>query len=445
MTKLNTKSRSTARTHEGALAPKNLEPGRDPLRDLRRSVLSTMLWEDTFYEDGQTVADRIHANAAKVDLRDILNLAVEARTQFKLRHAPLWLLIEAVRRGGDRQISDAIAAVIQRADELAEILSMYWHVNGRGKTAKVPNQLKLGIAKAFPKFDAYQLAKYNRDGDVKLRDALFLSHAKPKDAEQAAVWKQLVDGTLSAPDTWEVALSGGADKRETFTRLLTEKKLGYMALLRNLRNMSDTGVDQKLVEQAILDRKGASRVLPFRFVTAVEHAPRYASALDKAMLASIDALPELSGTTTVLVDVSASMTWGAVSKRSQLTRMQAAAALASMVKGESVRLFSFDTSVREHPHRLGMATVSALSHVGGGGTALGAAVHHVQKYAPSDRLIVLTDEQSHDRVAEPARGTRSYMVNLASYEVGIGYGNWIRLNGFSEQILRWIMAYESEF
>ena len=54
------------------------------------------------------------------------------------------------------------------------------------------------------KFDAYKLAKYDRDSKVNLRDVMFLVSPKPKDEEQAAVWKRLVDGTLESPDTWEV-------------------------------------------------------------------------------------------------------------------------------------------------------------------------------------------------------------------------------------------------
>ena len=95
------------------------------------------------------------------------------------------------------------------------------------------------------KFDAYQLAKYDRDGAVRIRDVLFLVHAKPKDADQEKVWKQLVDGELASPDTWEVSLSAGKDKRETFERLIAENKLGGLALLRNLRLMQKAEVPRR--------------------------------------------------------------------------------------------------------------------------------------------------------------------------------------------------------
>src|SRR5690606_26339378 len=107
------------------------------------------------------------------------------------------------------------------------------------------------------KFDAYELAKYDRPGPVRLRDVLFLVHAKPKAAEQAETWRKLAEKELDSPDTWEVALSAGADKRETLERLLKSGKLGYLALLRNLRNMAEADVNPALVKKALANRNGA--------------------------------------------------------------------------------------------------------------------------------------------------------------------------------------------
>jgi len=113
------------------------------------------------------------------------------------------------------------------------------------------------------KFDAYQLAKYDRHGAVRIRDVLFLIHAKPKDADQAKVWKQLVDGELASPDTWEVSLSSGKDKRGTFERLMAENRLGGLALLRNLRLMQKAEVPRKAIAAAI-EAMRTDRVLPYR-------------------------------------------------------------------------------------------------------------------------------------------------------------------------------------
>src|SRR5262245_25197908 len=225
--------------------------------------------------------------------------------------------------------ANTVAKVIQRADELAELVAIYWR-NGRRPLSA---QLKKGLARAFKKFDAYELAKYDRPGPVRLRDVLFLVHAKPKAAEQAETWRKLAEKELDSPDTWEVALSGGADKKASFERLIRGGKLGYLALLRNLRSMAQAGVDEELVRAAILDRKGARRVLPFRFVAAARAAPLFDRELDRALQAAIADQRKLPGRTLVLVDVSGSM--GArLSQRSDLTRMDAAAALASVVNGD---------------------------------------------------------------------------------------------------------------
>src|SRR5713101_4719155 len=239
------------RTHEGA-------PARhiSPELQLRRSLLACLLWESQFYEDGVEIAGRIAELVPKVAAEKVAALAVEAREQMKLRHAPLLLVREMARHKTHRAlVSETLARVIQRADELAEFVAIYW------KDGRVPlsGQVKKGLAAAFPKFDEYQLSKYDRSGPIKLRDVLFLCHAKPRDDAQAGVWKKLIAGELAVPDTWEVALSSGAngtlarsgDKREAWQRLLAENKLGALALLRNLRNMRDAGVEEGLVLSAL--------------------------------------------------------------------------------------------------------------------------------------------------------------------------------------------------
>jgi 60 kDa SS-A/Ro ribonucleoprotein len=403
---------------------------------LRRSVLSCLLWESEFYEDGQAIADRIAALAADVDPAVVAALAIEARERFSLRHAPLMLLCALARTGsGTSLVSETIERVIQRADELSEFLALYWR-NGRRPLAK---QMKRGLAAAFAKFDAYQLAKYDRDGPVKLRDVLFLVHAKPKDEAQAALWKQVAERSLPSPDTWEVALSGGSDKRESFERLLAERKLGYLALLRNLRNMDQAGVDEALVKDAILARRGAERVLPFRYVAAARAAPRFEPWLDQALAEAVLEGPVFDGRTIILVDVSPSMAVR-LSAKSDLTRMDAAATLASVVPGD-VRVFSFSNEVVEVPPRRGMAGVDAvIRSQPSNGTLLGKAVTRVNAL-PHDRLIVVTDEQSQDPVPEP-KAAKAYMVNVASARNGVGYGRWTHIDGFSEAVLGFIREYE---
>ena len=428
-----------ARTHEGAVAQKV-----SPKLELRRTVLTCLLWEDTFYEKGSGIAARVAELVRENKPEDVAALAREARDKMQLRHVPLFLVRELARRKGTGPlVAETLEHVIQRADELGEFVALYW----KQKKEPLSAGVKRGLARAFTKFDAYQLAKYNRESVVKLRDVLFLCHAKPKDEQQAAAWKKLVEGSLESPDTWEVALSTRKDKKETFERLLEEGKLGEMAVLRNLRLMIAAGVSQKLIRQRL--DKGVARALPFRFVTAARYAPKLEDALESAMLEGVAGLPELAGSTGLLVDVSDSMN-AALSKKSETTRMDAAAGLAILLreKAEEFSLATFSDSCVELPHRRGFALRDAIvksqAHAS---TYLKRALTHLSNqldWKKLGRLIVITDEQPHDGIL-PAWTAQAYVVNVAPYKHGLSYGNgWTHIDGWSERIVDYIAAVEAE-
>ena len=423
------------RTHEGASA-RQLSAE----HQLRRSVLACLLWESQFYEDGVEIAGRIAELVPKVQADRVAALAIVAREQMKLRHAPLLVVREMARHKTHRHlVADTLMRVIQRADELAEFVAIYW------KDGRVPlsGQVKKGLAAAFPKFDEYQLAKYDRGGPIKLRDVLFLCHAKPRNAEQAGVWKKLIWGRLATPDTWEVALSSGADKREAWQRLLAENKLGALALLRNLRNMKEAGVEEELVLGALRSMK-TQRVLPFRFLAAARYSPQWEEALERAMLASIAEQAKLPGKTIVLVDVSGSMT-APLSRRSEMQRTDAAYGLAVLLReiGEKVSVFTFSDSLVEVPARRGFALRDAIDNSQcHNGTYLGKAVEELNQKERYDRLIVITDEQAHDSV--PAPKGKGYVINVASYKNGVGYGKWTHIDGWSESVVEYIREVERE-
>lgn len=433
MSKLNVKIPFTEKTYEGAPAARMSK-----LQALRRSVASCFLWEGEFYEDGQEIAGRIEALAGECTPKQIADLAIEARTDMGLRHVPLLLLsVLAKKSAGTSLLSETMPLVLKRADELAEFLAVYWR-NGKVPLSK---QVKLGLSKSFLNFDEYQLAKYNRDGAVKLRDVLFLSHAKPDTPEREALWKRLANNELVTPDTWEVALSGGADKKETFTRLILENKLGYLALLRNLRNMADAGVDADLIKFALLEGKGSHNVLPFRYVAAARAAPRFEPVIDQALISRVSKMAKFSGTTAILVDVSGSM--GArLSAKSDLTRMDAAATLASVFNGDA-RVITFSTYVMEVPTRKGMAGIDVImKSQPHGGTDLARAVFAANTEIKHDRLIVITDEQAATRVPDPVCD-RAYMINVASAKNGVGYGKWTHIDGFSENVFKFMAEHEA--
>jgi len=442
-------------THEGAKA-KHINPE----MQLRRSVVACLLFEKNFYEDGQDIATRIQNIIPNVDPAKVAAIAVEARTEMKLRHVPLFIAREMARLPKHKKyVAGLLPEIIQRADELAEFMAIYWR-DGR---QPLSGQVKKGLAAAFPKFDAYQLAKYNRDGAVKLRDVLFLCHAVPKTREQEEVWKKLVDGTLEPPDTWEVGLSAGGDKKATWERLLRENKLGALALLRNLRNFQRDGVDEGLILDA-LDKIRVERVLPFRFISAARYAPQWEPNLETAMLKCLQAQEGLPGHTVLLIDVSGSMK-SPVSAKSEVSRMDAACGVAMLAREicDKIDIFTFSENLARVPARHGFALrdaiVNSQEH---SATLLGLSVRAIYGDTPveislswgwrqrrvtfpglglsPDRLIVITDEQSHDPVPDP-QGV-GYMINAASARNGVGYGPWRHIDGWSESVIRYIQEVE---
>ena len=419
-------------THEGAVARVL-----NPEQQLRRSIMACMLWEDTFYEDGQAVADRIAAAVEKVKFEKVAEIAIEAREKMKLRHAPLFLARALATRKAGRQMGDLLERIIQRPDELTEFLALYWK-DGKKPLAK---QVKKGLARAFRKFNEYELAKYNRDDKVKLRDVLFLAHAKPKDDAQAAMWKRLVDGQLATPDTWEVSLSAGEDKKAAFARLMAEKKLGALAFLRNLRNMHEAGVSKGLVAEYASGLK-VERVLPFRFITAARVVPQWEDVLEPLMMKCLGEQPKLLGRTVLLLDVSGSMD-DRLSAKGETTRMDAGLGLGVLLREicADVGIFTFSNAVVQVAPRRGFALRDAMkSSQPHGGTYLAQAITALNAKVEYDRIIVITDEQTADGIVTP-KGL-GYVLNVATYKNGVGYGKWTHIDGWSEATIDYIRAFE---
>ena len=441
-------------THEGGRATKGT-----PEKELARTVATCLLWENTFYEGGDSIAARIAALCKQARPEFIHDLAVSARGDLHLRHVPLFLALQLVERR-DPAASKTIQAVVQRPDEMSELLSLYWKDGKRPLAA----QLKKGLAAAFKKFSPYQLSKWDRESKITLRDVMFLTHPKPKPGlgappynnyltEQEETWKKLANKELKSADTWEVALSRGENKKETWERLLTEKKLGYMALLMNLRNMASANVKPSLVGAALIEGAPTSKALPFRFVSAAKHAPQWTGFLSEAMELSAGAKTDgdtLPGKTVILIDVSGSMDT-ALSAKSTLTRLEAAGALAVLARGMSDRCevytFSYQCVEVEAVRGLGLIEAVARSQQHGG-TYLGGAIRAMANDRILDfasRLIVITDEQvqpGHElpKWQWPGLG---YVVNVAPYQYGLATKDgWTKINGWSDRVLEYIMRSE---
>ena len=254
--------------HEGALAWRMT-----PEWELYTTVVTTMGVEDKFYEGGE---ERVRAQ-----------LAVYTREEMHLRSVPLLLLVELdCCHQGDTLVSKAVGRTIQRADEITELLMCYLWRSGKPDLSGLSSQLRKGLAEAFNKFDEYQFAKYNRKNRmVTLRDALALVHPKPKDDRQADIFRKIKSDTLETPVTWETELSAVGQchfdseeekeeaKREIWRKLVQSHRLGYMATLRNLRNMLGLGMDEETMQMvcdyiANPEAVRKSKQLPFRFLSA---------------------------------------------------------------------------------------------------------------------------------------------------------------------------------
>ncbi len=431
----NVKAVSTARTHEGAVTVSV-----NALEKLKRSVMSCMLWEKTFYEDGITVSDRIIDLVPKVKAEEAFQIAVDARNKSKLRHVPLLIArVMAQCNGHKKLVGRLLPEIIQRPDELTEFLSIYW----KDKRQPLSSQVKTGLAAAFKKFNEYSLAKYNRDDKIKLRDVLFLSHPKPENQEQQDLWDRLVKGELKTPDTWEVELSAKGNNKESWERLLSEKKLGGLALIRNLRNMIEKSVSRQSIKSAMSEMK-TERILPFRFIASARYAPDFEPELEEAMFKCIAEKEKLFGKTVLLIDVSGSMD-ETLSDKSEMKRDDAAYGLGVLARElcEDVQIFSFSQAVAQIPARRGFALRDAIrKSQPHSSTYTGQAVGLINSKFEYDRIIIITDEQSADQVPNP-KGN-GYIINVASNENGIGYGPYVHINGWSEAVLDYIREYENQ-
>lgn len=278
--------------NSGSMQVKNYEGEKafrlDPAMELYTAVVTWSV-SDSFYEKDNDRLLRIRKLVAENDPLFVAKLAVYTRHKMYMRSAPLVLLTELARvHSGDDLVSKATAKVIARADEITELLACYQVLNKRKgfkKLGGLSKQLQKGLSAAFNRFDEYQFAKYDRPAEIRLRDALFMVHPKPKDEAQQQLFNKIADNRLETPYTWETELSAlgqvfyerDAEKEAAFKakweELIDSRKLGYMATLRNLRNMLEAGVSyphiRKVADQLSAPEKVANaKQFPFRYLAA---------------------------------------------------------------------------------------------------------------------------------------------------------------------------------
>lgn len=352
------KTKGKNRTTTGLSPTTNYEGAKafklDAMTELYSAVCTASLQPKFYVGEVSKQLQQLRKLIRSVSPEMVAKLAVYAREKMHLRSVPLVLAVELAKiHKDDALVGKLTERVIQRADELYEILSYYKQANpgtkelsgGRVKSLfKISKGLKRGIAKAFSKFDEYQFGKYNRDTDIKLRDAMFITHPKPPSGK-IELYKKIADDTLSTPFTWETVLTDrmaearkgikatklsepaanailARTKKLAWEELIASKKVGYMALLRNLRNIMEAVVSEEHSHMVLdyLSNKEAverSRQLPFRFYSAYKeivglkswNVNQVTEALETAMKYSVANIKGFDADSKVLIacDMSGSM------------------------------------------------------------------------------------------------------------------------------------------
>ena len=362
------------------------------------SVLLTTFLQDEFYQTEKQTTEKIRALIVKVgDPRFVAKAALYARQAHGMRsvsHLVAGELAKSVK--GARWSKRFYAQVARRPDDILEILGYYLAVYGR----PVPNSLKKGLGAALAAFDEYQLAKYRREhGAFKLVDAVNLVRPQATPA-----LSQLVRGELAPAQTWETKLTQAgagatadpvvAAKSQAWGELVRGRRLGYLALLRNVRNILTQAPE--LVEELSLqlaDEKSVRRALvfPFQFLSAAEvlkqgnlpGAGRVMDALNEAIDHSLANVPKFEGQTLIALDSSGSM-----AGRPQTIGSLFAATLVKAT-GADLMLFSDDARYVSLNRRDTTLTAAGSIPFISGGTNFNAIFQRANR--AYDRIVILSD------------------------------------------------------
>lgn len=425
-------------THEGGAA--FTAP---PELDLYASVATFMDGSDGFYEKGgtknlnkidtNTKLGRLIADLQRVNPLFVAKLAVYARENMNMRTVPTILAVEMAKLHNP-YVSKVISRVVKRPDEIVEALSYYaarnqdnWKKDAESgrvkKVRKLSSQIKKGLAIAFRQFDEYQLSKYNKTGmEITLKDAVRLLRPKPIDEKQSELFRNLANGTLQKARTHEavvgkaVSTEGVEAKGKAWEELIREKKVGYMALLRELKHIISSNVSAEAIDIVLSyltnpDAVRKSRQFPYRFAAAYNeiasigpniYKSQVLKALDEAVLHTAGSLNiDESKRIVVACDVSGSMS-NRVSANSTVSRSEIGLLLGGILSKKSKYnlLYVFGNNAKSIPvsgsvnefaksgdriereHRIGHATNAHL-----------VLEDMMKNKVATDSLYVFTDEQ----------------------------------------------------
>lgn len=430
-----------------------------------------MAGEHTFYESAEEREARFGDLVAQVVATNpgfVARLAPYLRNELKIRSASIMLAAEYVAAGGEGGRS-VINSVLRRGDEPAEMIGYWFSRHGRNMKMAV----KRGVADAAIRLYTERSA-LRYDGNsrgIRMGDVLELTHPKPQDAKQSALFKWLLDrrhrGTTTAdaavlpmlfacdalnqvpndqrramlsergPEalaeagmSWERLsgwLPGGMDAQAWESII---PSMGTMALIRNLRNFDRQGISDEAVETVlsrITDPKEVerARLFPYQVWAAYTNtaSDNYQRALGTTLALTAQNVPALTRTL-VLVDTSGSMNMY-VSNRSTMSRVDVAAVMAAITAERCSQsdVVIFGRTNKRVDLAKGASVLQNVEHMksllGSVGHATYGHTAIADHYDPArhDRVVMFTDDQQHDaQRVDISHVPMIYTVDLAGYK-----------------------------
>lgn len=364
-------------------------------------VLTSFFNERKFYGDNTDEMRETILRVIKKDPAFVAKLAVFARRAFNMRsvsHVLTAYLAHEVE--GKPYTRKVVKAVSLRGDDITEIMAAYLSMFGK----PIPNALKKGVADVLQTMDEYTLAKYKGTGKaVKMRDLLCLCRPTPATPEQSDMWRRLLNDELETPYTWETELSVKGNNAKTWAALIDSGKVGYMAILRNLRNILTANPSNVHKALALIENPEAvkrSKQLPFRYMSAYREVSHMGSwvlgALENAADAACENVPKLAGTTVIAVDTSGSMS-DRVSANSNVRCVEIAMLLGLIANRicENSYFYVFNNDIAQRPTSRRTAILEAAANArANGGTNMHLPFEKMMKDGvKADRIIILSDNE----------------------------------------------------
>lgn len=378
------------------------------------SILLNSFVTDQFYRSASDTVARLRQILPSVDPEFAAKTGVYARRVFGMRSISHVLASELAPFLSKKSFArNFYTAVVKRPDDMTEIVAYHF---GEREQTRLSDAMKAGFARAFDQFDGYHLGKYRGEGKgKKLVDVVNLVHPKGTERNATAL-KALIDGELRSTGTWEVALgnigqTAGTDeakaegKAEAWGSLLKEKKLGYLALVRNLRNIlkdAPDAVGLAIAELTDEVKIAKSLIMPFQLITAYKQldgsdaqSRKVRDALDTAIELSCRNVPDLKNTL-VVVDNSGSMTSPvATSKHIQMSEAGAAFGMI-LAKRSNADVMEFGTRARYIPYDLKESVLKFSAEFSGKNQVdHGTNFHAIFETAKKayERIVIFSDMQ----------------------------------------------------